>query len=118
MELKEFIGKVISDIAEAVDSYCEGSNKDIYLAINKGKDRTIEFDIATSAENINAKTGKAGVKVLEYVEFGGNIEKESKNSTVTRIKFGVNISTHTKEEADKIRAKKNNELLSQNTNNK
>ena len=62
----------------------------------------MEFDIAVSVEDTDAKSGKAGIKVLQFAEAGGDISKETKNSTVSRIKFGINVDTATK--AEEMRA--------------
>jgi len=95
MELKEFVNKVILDIVSAVDDAKEKSVRNLSLQSSKDN-RTIEFDVAVSVENMDKKEGKAGIKVLEFMEGGGNIEKEIKNSTVTRIKFGIFVDTWTK----------------------
>jgi hypothetical protein len=60
--------------------------------------RTIEFDIAVSAEETDQKSGKDGIKVLQFAEAGGDISKDNKNSTVSRIIFGLRIEPSTKEE--------------------
>ena len=55
----------------------------------KADKRCIEFDVAVSVEENKTKRGKAGIKVLEFAELGGGIDKEIKNSTVSRIQFGI-----------------------------
>jgi hypothetical protein len=95
MELKEFISKVISDTIQAVDESSQSASHDVNLASRTDR-RTIEFDVAVSAEEKTTAEGKAGVKVLAFMEAGGNIGSESKNSTVSRITFGVDVSTLTK----------------------
>lgn len=97
MELKEFVSKVIEDTMKAVDECGKTSSRDVHLA-NRPDRRTIEFDVAVSAEEKTTATGKAGVKVLAFIEAGGNIGSESKNSTVSRITFGVDVSNMTKNE--------------------
>ena len=97
MDLKEFVSKAITDIIQAVDKASENSVKEPELAARPDK-RTIEFDIAVSAENTDTKSGKAGIRVLEFAEAGGNLSKETKNSTVSRIVFGIDVSRKTKEE--------------------
>jgi hypothetical protein len=52
-----------------------------------------------SAKDVTSKSGKAGIRVLEFVKGDGEISKESLNSTVSRIKFGVHIDTETKSES-------------------
>jgi hypothetical protein len=97
MELKEFISKVISDITDAVNESTSKSLREVTLTKTNDK-RTIEFDVAVSAEEKTTIEGKAGVKVLAFVEAGGNMGSESKNSTVSRITFGVDVDTFTKDE--------------------
>lgn len=91
MELKEFIKKVLLEITGAVK---DASNEarcriEIYGTPNN---RHIEFDIAVSVEETSAKSGNAGVKVLQFVQAGGDMSTENKNSTVSRIKFGVYVA--------------------------
>lgn len=97
MELKEFIAKVIADTVEAVDDSSGIASREITLA-SRADRRTIEFDVAVSAEETTTTNGKAGVKVLAFMEAGGDMGRESKNSTVSRITFGVDVSTITKQE--------------------
>jgi len=49
-------------------------------------------------EETDTKNGKAGIRVLQFAEAGGDLSKENKNSTVSRIQFGVHIDSMTKEE--------------------
>jgi len=70
-----------------------------------GDKRTIEFDIAVSAEEKNSKSGGAGIKVLQFLEAGGKLDNETKNSTVSRIKFGINVNLLNKEDQAKLDAK-------------
>lgn len=92
MELREFINQAINDIVLAVDSSSEAASREICLDDQKN-DRSIEFDIAVTVEN---NLGGGHIKVLSFLEVGA--ESGSKNTTVTRIKFGVNVSKRTKEE--------------------
>lgn len=97
MELKDFVKKVLVDLDGAVSEARGEMQRDVHFS--DGKDhRTVEFDIAVSAEEVNQKSGKAGVKVLQFAEAGGNLSKENKNSTVSRVRFGVRIDHMTKEE--------------------
>ncbi|MBI4138001.1 MAG: hypothetical protein HY482_00175 [Candidatus Wildermuthbacteria bacterium] len=108
MELKEFIKQALVDVAKAVDESSSASMREIYL-LPTADSRTVEFDIAVSVEKENTKGGKVGIKVLEFVEGGGTLESISRNSTVTRIRFGVHVSSATKaeEESERNRMKKN-----------
>ncbi len=97
MELKEFIKEVLKDITEAVEESRGSSTRDMHLDSLKDQ-RTVEFDVAVTAEDITSASGKAGVKVFSLIEGGGETSKEVKNSTVSRIKFGVYVERWTKQE--------------------
>jgi hypothetical protein len=97
MELKDFIKKVIADTVEAVDESSRVAVREVHLASRTDR-RTIEFDVAVSAEEKTTTEGKAGVRVLSFMEAGGNLGVESKNSTVSRITFGVDVSSMSKQE--------------------
>ena len=115
MDLKEFTKNILIDLDKAVSEAREETNRDITFS-SKDNNRTVEFDIAISVESITEKSGKAGIKVLQFVESGGQISKENKNSTVSRVKFGVDFRHFTKEEERKNNIKmqnafsKNNDL--------
>ena len=95
MELKEFIKKVLIDLDNAVVEAGQDANHNVSFSDNKNQ-RTVEFDIAVTTEEVDLKSGKAGIKVLSFVEAGGDVSKENKNSTVSRITFGVHIDSMTK----------------------
>jgi len=97
MNLQEFIENVLVSIDKAVDGARAQTKRDISLS-NTPDRRTVEFDIAVSAEETASGSGKAGVRVMQFVEAGGDISKENKNSSVSRIQFGVYIDPLTKEE--------------------
>ncbi len=98
MNLQEFVKNVLVEINAAVDEARTQTSRDIRFSDND-KVRTVEFDIAVSAEETDSKSGKAGIKVLQFAEAGGNISSENKNSTVSRITFGLRIEPSTKEES-------------------
>jgi len=102
MDLKEFIKSVLVDINAGVDEARVLTSREIMFTNSKDK-RTVEFDIAVTVEETDAKSGKAGVRVLQLVEGGGEISKSAKNSTISRISFGLNIDSWTKEEQEKAR---------------
>lgn len=105
MELKEFVTKVLKDLVGAVDDASAQSIREIHLTESQN-DRTVEFDIAVTVEDITSGSGKAGIKVFQFIEGGGEISKEAKNATVSRIKFGVHIGRWTKEEEGEHRTAK------------
>jgi len=97
MELKEFVKNVLQDLVQAVEETRINSARDMHLGSGK-ENRTVEFDIAVTVEDATASSGKAGIKVFQILEGGGDISKEYKNSSVSRVKFGVEISSVTKAE--------------------
>ena len=97
MNLRDFVKSVLVDINAAVDEAGATTSREITFS-EKDNARTVEFDIAVSAEESDQKSGKAGIKVLQFAEAGGNLSQESKNSTVSRIVFGLRISPITKKE--------------------
>lgn len=98
MNLQDFVKNVLIEINAAVDDARQQTSRDIRFTTN-AENRTIEFDIAVSAEEVSGKGGKGGVKVLQFAEIGGDIAKANKNSTVSRVVFGLHIEPRTREEA-------------------
>ncbi len=98
MELKDFVKNVLKDVTEAVEEYRADSSRDMYLD-NSKEQRTVEFDVAVTAEDVTTANGKAGVKVFSLLEGGGEASKEVKSSSVSRIQFGVHVDRFTKRES-------------------
>lgn len=103
MELKDFIQKVTLDIVNAIEESRKQSGRDMHLNSTSGK-RTIEFDIAVTTEDNVSAGGNAGIKVLHFIEGGGSVDTELKNSTVSRIQFGIHVETQTKDEHARLEA--------------
>jgi len=101
MELKEFVKKVLNDLVQGVEEARSISPRDMHLYDKENK--TVEFDIAVTVEDVDKLSGKAGIRVLQFVETGGDVTKEIKNSTVSRVKFGVYIEGLTKQEDIQLR---------------
>jgi hypothetical protein len=97
MELKEFVKSVLKDVIDAVEETRQESLRDMHLDSGK-EQRTFEFDIAVTVEDATKGTGKAGIKVFQLIEGGGEISKEAKNSSISRIRFGVYVDRWTKKE--------------------
>lgn len=95
MELGEFVSTVLSDLVNAVEEASTKSIRDIHLS-QRQDSRTVEFDIAVTAENTLSGGGKAGIKVINFFEINGGAEGAVRNSTVSRVQFGVTIDTSTK----------------------
>lgn len=86
MELKEFINKTLTQIAEGVQEAIDNAEGKGYLVSPTvsgiGKSCNVHFDIAVESE----AEGKAGIKVV-----GGCISKRSTN----RISFDVTMTLPT-----------------------
>ena len=95
MEIKEFVKNIIIDLDQAISEATNKTSREVYFT-DKGDNRTVEFDIAVSVEDTGDKQAGAKIKVLELIELGGSGSKKNKNSTVSRIKFGINISPRQK----------------------
>ncbi len=101
MELKDFVKKVLIDLDTAVKEAGQETEHGVSFLDNKDR-RTVEFDIAVTTEKVDIKSGKTGIRVLQFAEAGGDISKENKNSTVSRITFGVHIDSLTKHKVQEI----------------
>lgn len=97
MNIEEFVTNVLIDLDRAVNNARSETARDISFT-QTADSRTVEFDIAVSAETLDEASGKAGVRVLSVVEAGGDLKQSNKNSTVSRVKFGVHIEPLTREE--------------------
>lgn len=98
MEIKDFVKGVLKDVVDAVEEVRSESSRDMYLDSEKNG-RTVDFDIAVTVEDSAEGKGRAGIKVFQLVESGGEIAGSIKNSSISRIKFGVHIARWTKKEA-------------------
>lgn len=96
MELKQFIKSVLNDTLEAIKE-AESSSGHLMELIGSDQ-RTIEFDIAVTAEDASSASGSAGIKIFQMVAGGGKLSKELRNSSVSRIKFGVYVDNLNKQQ--------------------
>jgi hypothetical protein len=95
MELKQFVKNIINDLIGAVEETNQKSEREINLA--KPQDnKTIEFDIAVTVDDSMSSGGKIGIDVLPFINGSGKTSKELRNTSESRIKFGIYISTATK----------------------
>ncbi len=100
MNLKEFVRSVLVDINAAVDEATGLTAREIRFS-EKDNARTIEFDIAVTAETKDKANGKTSLRVLELADAGAELGKEGRNSTVSRIVFGLSIDSSTREERER-----------------
>lgn len=97
MELKQFIKTALQEIVQAVDEVSYEATREMHVTGTQ-QQRCIEFDIAVTVESDSSQSGKAGIKVWEFLEGGGELKKNNKNSEVSRISFGVNVEQSSKKE--------------------
>lgn len=97
MELKEFITKALIDIEQGVYEANNNSIHKMYVTYDKDN-KSVEFDVAVTAESTSGSNAGGGIKVLEFVQLGGKAEESQKNTSITRIKFGVHFNIDTKKE--------------------
>lgn len=97
MNLKDFVKKVVTDLDGAVNEARTEMERDISFTTDKNN-QSIKFDIAVSVDETKSKSGKAGVRVLEFAEAGANLENQQRNSTISRVSFGLYIAERTKQE--------------------
>lgn len=98
MELKEFVKKVIIDLDHAVSEANNETKREVRFKGVKEHRTALEFDVAVTVESNNSGKGGGEIKVWGIGEIGASGHTEQKNSTVSRVSFGVDIDEHTKEE--------------------
>jgi hypothetical protein len=91
MDLREFVEKSITDIVTAVENVRGKLVRDVELLMTANS-RTIEFDIAVTAEKVDGVKGEANITVLGMAGTRGHVENQNKNSRVSRIQFGVMVN--------------------------
>ena len=104
MELKEFVKKVIIDLDAAVSEANSEAKREIRFKGVKEQRTAVEFDVAVTVESTTAGGGGGEIKVWGIFQAGASGSNESKNSTVSRVSFGVDISEQTKEEISKMKS--------------
>jgi hypothetical protein len=98
VELKEFVKKVIIDLDQAVSEANAETKRDIRFKGVKEQRTAVEFDVAVTVESAESNNIGGGIKVWGIAEAGAKGSAESKNSTVSRVSFGIDIGEYTKEE--------------------
>ena len=97
MDLKEFVKTVLVQIDAAVDEAQKVTNRNIKFSKHETA-RTVEFDIAVSVKETGKSGGEAKIQVLQSLTLGCNKSKVDESSTVSRVRFGVEVSAMTKPE--------------------
>lgn len=91
MELREFVKTALTEVVTAVNECDKELSKRMFLSSNQNN-RTIGFDIAVTVDDAARSSGKAGVKIFQFLEGSSEVSKEAHNSSVSRIRFGVHIN--------------------------
>ncbi len=103
MELKPFVKTVLHAAIAAVEEVEKESGKEVHIATQENNE-CVRFDIAVTAENTTKGNLEGGVKVWGF-NFGGDSAQEAKSSNVSRISFGVYVSSSSKKEIEAQREK-------------
>lgn len=98
MELKEFVKKVIIDLDQAISEANDETKREIRFKGVKEHRTALEFDVAITVESATSGEAKGGIKVWGIAEAGVGGSAEYKDSTVSRVSFGIDISEDTKKE--------------------
>jgi hypothetical protein len=98
MELKDFVKKVIVDLDQAISEANEETQREVRFKGVKETRTALEFDVAVTVESTDTAKGKGGIKVWGIAEAGVDGTIQSKNSTVSRVSFGVDVGEYTKTE--------------------
>jgi len=98
MELKEFVKKVIIDLDQAVSEANKETEREIRFKGIKEQRTAVEFDVAVTVESTDSGKGSGEIKVWGIGQVGATGSTELKNSTISRVSFGVDISEVTKKE--------------------
>ena len=98
MDLKEFVKRVIIDLDQAVSEANNETKREVRFKGVKEQRTAVEFDVAVTVESTGS--GKTGgeIKVWGIGQLGATGTTESRNSTVSRVSFGVDIAEKTKAE--------------------
>lgn len=110
MNLDKFLEEVVRSLINTKNSLQKEFKRKI--SFNYKNNECIKFDIAVTAEKESSKSGEGGIQVLN-IGGKGKITTENKNSTISRIQFGLIINEKTFSEEEeylekhKIRQKQN-----------
>jgi hypothetical protein len=100
MEIKEYVKTVLKEVITGLEESEQELGREMHLSVPQDN-KSVEFDIATTVENSLGKQGnlKGAVKVLGFgVDSAGEMKAESKDSSTSRIKFGVYVNTQNKKQ--------------------
>ena len=97
MELREFIKNVLTDIIEGVEDVRLSAVRDLCVQGDKDKS-AVEFEVAVIVESTDSTSKGGKIKVMELLQGGTESTKDQRNSSVSKIKFSVQIDQETKRE--------------------
>ncbi len=116
MELKDFVKKVIMDLDQAVSEANIETKREVRFKGVKEQRTALEFDVAVTVESADTGRGGGEIKVWGIGQIGATSSSELKNSTVSRVSFGVDISEYTKEENSLMNNRMANHFIPKNNN--
>ena len=91
MNLSDFIATTITEIIKGVQKASEYTSKNIGIySSGNNNQRHVEFDIAVVVEDKNSQ-GREGGMNLRVLEFNSQGKNEHRDSSVSRVKFGLRI---------------------------
>ena len=97
MDLKTFLSDTLVSIVGGVSDANEKIGKQQFVIYNVERN-VIEFDVAVTVESTDTGKGGGEIKVWGIGQIGANGSTELKNSTISRVSFGVDIAEYTKAE--------------------
>lgn|SRR3989338_5740533 len=100
MELKDFVKNVLVDLDKAVSEANAETARDIRFKGVREHRTAVEFDVAVTVETSASGKGGGEIKVWGLAEIGAKASTEFKNSTVSRVSFGVDIGEKTRAEIE------------------
>ncbi len=105
MELKDFVKKVIVDLDQAISEANAETAREVRFKGVKEQRTALEFDVAVTVESTTTASGGGKITVWGLMEAGADGSGEAKNSTVSRVTFGVDIGEKTKQETQALDAR-------------
>lgn len=98
MDLKDFVKQTVCSIVRGTEEIESELKREVHL--HDKENENIEFDIALTVKEENAKGGSGSIAIAS-LGIGGSREKKNESSTINRIQFSLYVNSKTKEEVDK-----------------
>lgn len=105
MNLKPFLKTAIVDIVSAMEESSKELGREIHIGL-QGDSKSVEFDIAVTAESALSGQATTGIKVLG-VGLDAELKGDTKQSEISRIKFRAYIPSKKFEKQEEDRKNMN-----------